>query len=447
MSRSSSLRAAVAALVAIAVPALAQNPVTVRGVAFDSVRGMPLAGAVVTMAGDARTVRTDAKGRFEFDSVPPGPHLFSAQHAALDSLGFTGITTRTSVTDGRAEVHIAGPSFATLWRSVCGPGRIPRDSGFVYGSVRDAVTADPVPNAYVDLTWLDLEVDRAHHISQQRYRGLTRSDSTGSYYICGVPKETGLRIRAATDSATSGIVDLASGSLRVQRRDLAIAAVSDSGTFRLGTVAGLVQDTAGRPIADARVITDGAAELRTGSTGRFVVPGVPIGTRQVEVLVLGMAPVVTVVDVHPVDTANVLATMRKVTVLDVVRVTASPRVRRLVRDIEERRALLAGYSKDSTEIADHGSLFSVMHEFPSVRVERKNAFNDFIVTMPGTGATRCVANVIIDGIKSDFDQLNFLRPADIAVVEVYPRRMQLPMEFMRFDDCGAIIVWTKWTLG
>jgi hypothetical protein len=421
--------------------------VQVRGVAFDSVRGAPLGGAIISVAGDARTVRADNRGRFVFDSVTPGPHAFSAQHAALDSLGFSGITTRTNVIDGRDEIRIAGPSFATLWRSVCGTNRIPKDSGFVYGTVRDAVTQSPVPNATVDLTWLDLRVDRSKRISQSWYRGQTHSDAGGNYYICGVPSETGTRIRAATDSATSGLVDLASGSLRVQRRDLSLGAATDSGATQFGVVTGFVADSAGRPVADARVVADGVPELRSGSDGRFLVRGVPVGTRQVEVLSIGMAPVVSVVEVSPTDTAQVMATMRRITVLDVVRVTASPAVRRLVRDIDERRTSGFGYVKDSTQIANHGNMFSVMFEFPSVRVERKNVYGDFVVTMNATGANRCVANVIIDGQKADFDQLNFLRPADIAVLEVYPRRMSLPMRFIRFDDCGAIVVWTKWALG
>jgi carboxypeptidase family protein len=448
MSRTTQIATFLAlALALAAAPASGQRTVVVRGVAYDSVRGAPLPGAIISMAGDARTVRADGRGRFELDAVAPGLHTFSAQHAALDSLGFSGITARATVTDGRDEIRIAGPSFSTLWRSVCGTNRIPKDSGFVYGTVRDGVTQSPAPNATVDLTWLDLRVDRARHVSQSRYRARTQSDATGNYYICGVPRETGTRIRAATDSATSGLIDLAGGSLRVQRRDLSLGAVGDSGVKQTGVVAGLVADSGGRPVADARVLADGVAELRSGADGRFVVRGVPVGTRQVEILAIGMSPVITAVDVSPADTATVLAIMRRVTMLDIVRVTASPQVRRLVRDLDERRTNGMGYMRDSSEIANHGTLSSVLFEFPGVQVNRRSVAGDFVVTLPGTGSNRCVANVIIDGQKSDFDQLNFLRPADIAVLEVYPRRMSLPMQFMRFDDCGAIIVWTKWALG
>jgi Carboxypeptidase regulatory-like domain len=448
MPRHSHLVAAAFLVAGLSSPLAAQGTtVLVRGVAYDSVRGAPLAGAVITMAGDARTVRADSRGRFEFDGVAPGVHTFSAQHAALDSLGFSGISARTTVTDGRTDVRIAGPSFSTLWQSVCGTKRVPKDSGFVYGTVRDAITQTPVPNATVDLTWLDLSVDRAKHISQSRYRGQTRSDNGGNYYICGVPRETGTRIRAMTDSATSGLIDLLGTGNRVRRRDLTIGTVSDSGATKFGVISGQVADSSGRPIADARVIADGAPELRSGSDGRFIVKAVPVGTRQVEVLAIGMSPVITVVDVSQVDTASILATMRKITTLDVVRVTASPIMRRLARELDERRSAGFGHIRDSTEIANHGSLFSVMYEFPSVQVERKNAAGDFVVTMPGTGAARCLANVIIDGQMADFDQLNFLRPADIALLEVYPHRMSMPVQFVRSNDCGVIVVWTKWHLG
>jgi hypothetical protein len=120
-------------------------------------------------------------------------------------------------------------------------------------------------------------------------------------------------------------------------------------------------------------------------------------------------------------------------------------VRRLVREFEERRLTGAGYTRDSTEIGNHGTLSSVFFEFPSVRVESVRAGGTaFAISMPSTSGGRCIANVVIDGRKSDFQELSFLRPSDIAVIEVYPRRMSLPMQFVQNDDCGVVVVWTKY---
>jgi hypothetical protein len=175
-----------------------------------------------------------------------------------------------------------------------------------------------------------------------------------------------------------------------------------------------------------------------------VVRGVPVGTRQVEVFSIGMSPVVTSVQVMPNDTATFVVAMRRITTLDVVRVTASPMVKRLVREFEERRLTGAGYTRDSTEIANHGTLSSVFAEFPSVLVESvRSAGTAFVISMPATSGGRCIANVIIDGRKSDFQELAFLRPGEIAAIEVYPRRMSLPMQFIQNDTCGAVVAWTK----
>jgi hypothetical protein len=454
MPRKSHVAAAGAVLIALAglSPAAAQPPqapVQVHGIVYDSLGSRPLAGAVVSLVGDARIVRADARGRFVFDSVTPGTRTLAAQHAALDSVGFSGISTRVTVTDGATPILIAAPSFATLWRSVCGATPPPKDRGFVYGTVRNATTEAVVPNADVEITWIDVRVDRANRISQERWQGESRTDTTGTYGVCGVPLDIGLRIRATRDSSGSGSISLLGNGIRVQRRDLLIGPVSfDTAVVTpRGTIAGLVTDTAGKPIGDARVIVDGVPELRSGGDGRFLVRDVPIGSRQVEVLSIGMSPVMTVADVTPADTALVLASMRKVTTLDVIRVTASPMTRRLVRDLEERRKLGAGYFRDSTEIANHGSLFSVFFEFPSVQVQRTGLGSDFVVILPGTSNRKCLANVVIDGSKARAEDLNFLRPSDVAAIEVYPRRMGLPMQFMRDTDCGAVVVWTKWYFG
>jgi len=60
-----------------------------------------------------------------------------------------------------------------------------------------------------------------------------------------------------------------------------------------GIVAGLVQDQAGRPLADARVsVEKGALIARTGGDGRFRIDGVAIGKQEIEVRKIGFDPAV-----------------------------------------------------------------------------------------------------------------------------------------------------------
>ena len=179
------------------------------------------------------------------------------------------------------------------------------------------------------MTWLDLRVTRSKEITETYWRGQSRTDARGGYEICGVPTSTGLRIRVTSDSAASGLVDLLGNGPRVRRRDLMVGKVVGSVVAPGGTIAGLVTDSAGMPISGARVNADGVEEIRSDSAGRFLVRNVPLGSRQVEVLAIGMKPVTTVVDVIEGETATVLATMTPVTTLDVIRVTASRGARRL----------------------------------------------------------------------------------------------------------------------
>lgn len=425
-------------------------PVTVHGIAYDSLRGAPLAGAVVTVVGTARTATTDSRGRFQFDSVAPGGYTFAAQHAALDSVGFSGVSARAAVTDGRDDVRIALPSFATLWRVVCGDSPPPRDSGFVYGTIRDAAGQQPLPNAIIDVSWIDMAVSKSLAVTRTQWRSGARSDASGSYGVCGVPASVGLRVQARSDSGSSGLIDLLPYGLRVQRRDLLVGLASDSGEARGGTVAGLVTDTAGRPFPDARIIMEERPEIRSNADGRFTFRDVPTGTRQVEVLALGMLPVVTAVDVIAQETATVTAALRKVTRLDIVRVTATARVRRAVAEFEERRRGGFGYIRDSTTIATRGTMSSVFFEFPGVQVERgASGTTSFGLSMKATGPGRCAPNLWIDGREErDFDLLNALHTDEIAALEVYPHAFSVPMRFMgRSSSCGAVVVWTKWVFG
>lgn len=61
-------------------PPEADSVVAVTGIVRDSVSGMPLAGARVRLVKEDRGTLADTSGRFVFEDLPPGQHLFSVQH-------------------------------------------------------------------------------------------------------------------------------------------------------------------------------------------------------------------------------------------------------------------------------------------------------------------------------------------------------------------------------
>lgn len=437
---------------AIAVSRLAQAQtgattgsaaVTLHGIAYDSLRGEPLRDAFIAIVGRAQSTATDSHGRFEFDGVPPGTYTFTMQHAVLDSLGLSGVSTRSTITDGRDEIRIAIPSFATFWRNACGAGRAPKDTGFVYGIIKDASTDAPVANATIEVTWVDLTANKVEGIRQRRYRSQTRSDARGSYGVCGVPATLDVRLQATTDSTASGLIDLPPRDVRLQRRDLLVGKSAESDSTRRGVIVGLVTDVAGAPFPSARLVMDEVPEVRSGADGRFIIRNVPAGTRQVEVLSVGMAPVINTVDVIAHDTATLAIQLRKLTTLEAVRVTASARQQQFYRAFDERRRSGLGYWLDSTAIATRGTMSAVFGGFMStqVRSDRSGRIRAIMVGVPP-----CQAVLWVDGVRQiDYATIADIHPDELAAVEVYPRGTGLPAELSTVgSNCGAVALWTKW---
>ena len=439
---------------ALAAAAGAQgSAVRVTGTAFDSLRGIPLREAQVAILGVASTARTDDRGRFSFDDVPPGAHTFVVQHPVLDSVGFSGLSRRIAIANASSggeprrpvEVSLGIPSFSTLWRMVCGNTSPPRDSGFVFGTIRSVADGKPVADAFVDVTWIHVAYQKGTGVRQRAHRGATRSDSTGGYIVCGVPTVTWLRVDAAVAQGASGRIDLPPASLRVQRRDLLLGRTGDIDSTMRGVITGHVTDHEGGPMLGARIILDDSTEVRSLPDGRFTIPGVAAGTRQVEVLGLGAVPVVAAIDVLPGETSSMAVQLRRVTTLDVVEVTASRRGKRIAAEIEERRQTGFARTMEVGELMAHSNLGTVFGSFAGAVVSRNGT--DFTVYVADGRGGQCAPHVYLDGARADYFALNMLRPREVTAVEMIPRPGDVPIKYRPPEikaHCGVILVWTNW---
>ncbi|MEQ1692724.1 MAG: carboxypeptidase regulatory-like domain-containing protein [Gemmatimonas sp.] len=438
-------------VIALTQSAAAQSArVTVSGLAYDSLRGAPLANAFVMIEGRSRSTSSDAKGRFSFDTLSPGTYTFAMQHAVFDSLGLSGATTRAVVTDGKALITLSVPSFATLWRAVCGGVPVPaNDSGLVYGNIRDAKKQRPVAEASVEVSWLDLVnlgTKQASNITQRRWKSEAQADAQGGYALCGVPLHTQLRVRANYLMNRTGLIDLAPSSDRVRRQDLMLAGTTPADSLLRGAVGGVVTDVDGKPVPGARVILDDVSEARTDVSGRFTLRDAPTGSRQLDVAAIGMSPLSVVVDVAAGDTAFVAATLRTITHLEALNITASANRRRAAVLFDERRKLGLGSFLDSSTIGRRGTLGAAFTAVKGVTVQSMSANGRrFNIYLPSTGLDPCLAMLLLDGMQQfDHEILGTLSPADIAAIEVYPHRLTVPVELMNKEiRCGVVAVWTK----
>ena len=439
---------------------LAQRPlVSVTGVAYDSLGRAPLLGAFVTLAGTAHSTRSttsDEHGLFRFDSVAPGTYTVAMQHAVFDSIGISGASIRVAISDGRDTLQLSTPSFARIWSVACGATPVPgsRDSGVVFGTLRSAETRRPIANATVTVRWVDVAFDPQKGVQQRPWAAAVRSDSVGDYRACDVPASAILRVDARTDSSkdalASGIVDLVPNGRRVARLDLALARQApDSTSGMRGFIAGTVSSDVDRPVAAALVRAEGV-ETRSDQAGNFLLRDVPAGTHEIDVQSVGAAEVSQIVDVPPHDTVRLAVRLRKVTTLTPVAVKATAAQRFFVDGYLERKNMGTGYFEDSTAISKHGSLTSVFGAMPSVTVGNTRRTHGAAIFLPANNGTgTCKANVWIDGIRADAgraDQelLDDLGPDDIAAIEVYPRMLDTPREYIiRNGNCGTVLVWTK----
>jgi hypothetical protein len=254
-----------------------------------------------------------------------------------------------------------------------------------------------------------------------------------------VPTQTGLRLRAVSDSAESGIIDLVPlGEKIVQRQDLSMS----FDPARRGIVTGKVLGRNALPIGGARVAAEGAKETRTDARGEFTLRDVPLGTQQVEVIAIGLQPMARTVDVSLTDTAFIELHVTKPVVLQKVNIVASSVRQQIVADFNARRTKGLGLFRDSTTISAHGTLNSVFMQVQGVRMVRDQVY------LP-KGADTCIPVVWLDGVHiQTVDDLLALRPSDIAAIEIYLRELSTPPQFVvrnaSTPQCGAIVAWTKW---
>lgn len=425
--------------------------VTVTGVAYDSLRGTPLTNAFVILMERSRSTTSDERGRFRFDSVPPGTYTFAMQHAAFDSLGLSGATARVTVTDGRTPVVLAVPSLATFWQTACSGIPVPqRDTGIVFGTVRDAVSRRPIDQAWVELAWLDLvKLDPAKksvNISQRRWKSEVQVDPQGGYAVCGVPVGTALTLRAFSVAATTPSIELSGVHEFVRRLDVVLSGTTAAAAQRRGTVRGTVLDRGGYGLRDIKVMV-GTVEALSDANGRFLLRNVPTGTNQIDVAAVGYNPASASVDVFADDTATVTLSTYRLTALDTMRVraaSASGNVRLL--QFEERRRQGYGSFMDSTQIGRRATLSAAFQGMPGVTVAQRSANGrNFDIYLYSTGMGNCLANLMVDGLQQPDSQiLNTISPSDIAAIEVYQQRTTIPTELLRAQQtCGLVVVWTK----
>ena len=418
----------------------------VAGSVIDSIHGVvPLPGATVKIGSTNRQGVTDANGRFQIDSIPPGPHSLTVTHPLLDTLNVSITTRAVEFPAGNSlAVEMAVPSATTVIAIHCPAAWRARGPSALVGKVLDADNDTPLVGAKVSLVWQQLSLTTLRKEPVVR-SGVVAAD--GSYKICGLPTGIDGNVQADFNGKKTAEVrvvmeettPLGFQSLRIGTTVVADAPVDTTarpaaaGGVRADPVpprlrgparlTGRVINAAGAPVANARVDVQGTgAAALSREDGTFGFTDLPSGTQSLIVRQLGFEPVEVPVELSGRAPKQVTVTMAKpARVLDPVAVVADAKGLDAV-GFDRRKKSGFGYFMTTEDIVARQAtrMTDLFRTIPSLRVVPSGM--DYVVESARDVQGGCV-RYVVDGspyqslFAGDIDRL--MPPHDVAAIEVY----------------------------
>jgi hypothetical protein len=449
-------------------PAPAPEPAKLgylQGVAVDSVHDEPLIGALIQVEGTGRIGPTDSLGRFLLDSIPPGSYRVLVDHPMLDTLGITLVTP--PMTFGANEITrtlIAVPGSERLVGVFCPAARRALGPGALVGRVREPDTDEAAVGARVSFVWYDPDVPGLPANLRVKKAPRVREavvGEDGSYRLCGLPAtfEGKLQAQRKDGGATAEVTVTQSEGL-LALRSMSVAALpkavaTDSGSAtqqQRGTarVFGRVVNANGAPVAEARVSLMGySTATKTRANGEFVLDSLPSGTQALVVRQIGYKPIEQTVELSARAPARVTVKLGvlvpELSAVEVVAVRDEGLQR--VGFLNRKRSSVGGHFIDPEAIERRkATVFSdLLRTVPGLRVQTFNGGAQVYSTRSST-QDGCVT-MWVDGAQwqqlaaGDLD--SFVRPEEVAAIEVY-NGSSVPPQFTTVgQNCAAVVVWTK----
>jgi hypothetical protein len=435
-------------------------------VAIDSLHGEPLVGALIQLEGSGRIGITDSLGRFLVDSIKPGSYRVVVDHPMIDTLGISLVTPPMEIAVNEVtKAVIAVPPGEFLVNLFCPAARRTLGPGALVGRVREPDSDSAAIGARVSFVWYDpdppgLPAQLRPTKRPPRVREATVG-ADGTYRLCGLPEKYEGKLQAQRkDGGATAEVPVTQDDGLLALRSMSVAALpavaSHDSTGAVRKVArgsarvfGKVVNKNGAPVAGARVgLMGNSAATLTRANGDFVLDSLPAGTQALVVRQLGYTPQEIPVDLSSRAPARVTVKLGDfVPELSAVEVVAvREQGLQKVGFLDRKRNSAGGYFLGPEQLEKRNALkfTDVMRTVPGIRVSEQNG--QAMLTPSRSAQGGCVT-IIVDGAKwqqlepGDLD--TFVRPEEVAAVEVY-NGTSMPAEFATpGQDCSAIVVWTK----
>lgn len=440
----------------------------VRGILYDSTGGQPLSGAHVTLLGVDAVVDTSASdGTFELTAPLAGEYTLSATHARglLFGLGeFRKVVTLQPSETSWVHFHV--PSESTLVRTRCSEVDPMEHRSLLVGFLVDSATGVKVPGATVSTFWATPELLKQGTVVRagMRHRWIeTTADQHGAFAICGVPRDTKVRIAAAgLGLEGEQVITIPEHGLTAQT-EVRLAPAAEGGSVIGGVV---TSNDGAQPIVGAEVELIGVGRpILTDTRGRFSIGRLAPGRYELVVRALGYSPFQHDISVGGPDSLHLtLVLSRSHTELAPVRIEGHAAQRGGLAGFEHRRALHAGgrfITREQLQPEHHRRLSDALRTMTTgvdfVRLARGG-----VAAATGRGrsgissaaSAMCFVQIFVDGARIFSPtmagpsvpppNLDDFSVQDIAAVEVYAGPAQTPPEYGGVDAaCGTILLWLR----
>lgn len=442
----------------------------VHGVVTDSITGVAVPDAQVTLVGTNVMASTDARGAFTLSDVLPGAYDIQVRSPLLRRIGAVS-QSHVMLLDSTARVEVRLVNGQHLLAALCPAPRGQSSAGraVIMGTVLGGAEATTSQPTRVVAEWHELEQVATSRVDVQRrlrYREV-ETNADGDFRICGVPTGLPVTVRAIGDSASSAPMSLTlTDDEPVARADVML----DVAASRTGTLTGVVMtDAPERPVSDAEItLPDMGITARSDARGAFRLTDVPPGRHTVVVRGLGYSPLETTLEFAPNQTDERRIQLSRVTVLDSVTTEATAHL----TDFEEHRRVGLGRFLTPADMRklDGFTLAAAMESLGGVGVVRGRGASAWLIRSRGptslTGAsqttpnefdrsrgagTNCYAHVWLDGVpvylgrddETLFD-LSSISPSEIDAIEYYAGPAQTPGKYNgNKSACGVVVIWRR----
>jgi len=209
----------------------------------------------------------------------------------------------------------------------------------------------------------------------------------------------------------------------------------------------VVEQGRGVPVREAEIRIRGTSLVRTSdSNGRFLLVGVPPGTRVLEVRHLSYQDRADSILVLPEETLEVQVPLApEPLTLEPLVVSIRSKVLEAAGFYRRREQGLSGFfiSRAAIEARGPVRLSDLLVGVPGLRLQQRDGVLGPVVVSPrGTllGPGTCSPNVWLDGVVTTIIDLDDIHPNQVEGMEIY-RGAGAPLRYN--DPCGAILIWTR----